>query len=708
MKRIFIPICVVLGSATMIAQEDSIRAKNIDEVVIKGRYYKNYTAKDVSGSLRLDTPILEAPQNVQVITSAALADQQILGISDGLLRNVSGATRLEHWADMYANVHMRGSRAGAFINGINVTSSWGPLAEDMSYVDRVEFVKGPAGFMMSNGNPSGFYNIVTKKPFFSEEPKGQVSTTLGSWNLYRVDADINTKISERLAFRFNTMAQNKKSFREHEFNDRYIINPSLTFKLSDKTKVTAEYILQNVKMSEVGSYYIFTKKGYGVYGREKTFTDPAIEPTRIKEHYANINLESQLSKNWQLTAHLAFMRNNQMGSDIWAESVNDQDLVLRHLHFWKAKNTMKFGQVFLNGKIQTGNISHKILTGIDMGDKQYLADWSQSHALDSDTKLFDVNNPVYNLGNYPRYDASKSLEEIGSKLLESYTGLYFQDEIGFMEDKLRLTLAARYTDVKQNQYGTIKEAQKLTPRIGISATILKDFSVYALYDQSFIPQSGILRNGGKIDPITGNNLEVGVKKDWFGGKLNSTISAYRILKANELVADPRNTAGERFSVVKGESIAKGIEFDVKGELYKGLNIILNYALTDNEITKSNVPSVVVGTKVAGYAKHTFNSWLNYSFQEGSLKGLGAQLGFTFLGERSSWNWSNGKSINNMADYKKWDAGLFWNNDKVRVTFNIFNLLDTYNYTGSYYGYGQYYYYQAEAPRNYRLSIAYKF
>lgn len=117
-------MCMLMGVVAM-AQEDSIRAKNIDEVVIKGMYYKNYTAKDVSGSLRLDTPILEVPQNVQVITSAALADQQVLGISDGLLRNVSGATRLEHWADMYANVHMRGSRAAAFINGINVTSSWG-------------------------------------------------------------------------------------------------------------------------------------------------------------------------------------------------------------------------------------------------------------------------------------------------------------------------------------------------------------------------------------------------------------------------------------------------------------------------------------------------------------------------------------------------------------------------------------------------------
>lgn len=692
-------------SFNLIMQED---ATALSEVVVEGRYYKNYTSKEVSGSLRLDTPSLKVPQNIQVITSSALSDQQVTGISDGVVRNVSGATRLEHWADMYANITMRGARAAAFINGVNVTSSWGPLSEDMSYVDRIEFVKGPVGFLMSNGNPSGIYNVVTKKPFFSNKPTGSVTMTLGSWNMYRAETDINTKVTDKLAFRLNLMGQNKKSFREFEFNNRYIINPSLSYKLSDKTTLTAEFIHQEVKMSEVGSFYVFSKKGYGVYDRKVTLTDPAIDPTGIKEQYANVNIETKLSENWQIISHLSYMKDDQMGGDIWPKEVKNNDLIIRDLHFWKAKNLMKFGQVFLNGKAQTGAVSHKILTGLDMGDKYYLADWSQSHSLDTDSNPFDLNHPHYNLGNYPKYDASKTLEEIGSKLSETYTALYFQDELGFLEDKIRLTLAMRYTDVKQNQYGTIKEAQRLTPRIGLSTTILEDFSVYALYDQVFLPQSGVLRNGGEIQPITGNNMEVGFKKDWFNGKLNSTISLYKITKNNELTSDPANTAGERFSIVKGQSVAKGIEFDLKGEIFKGMNVIANYALTDNEITKSNVPSLIVGTKVAGFAKHNFNMWFNYTIQEGALKGFGAQIGFTYLKDRSSWNWSNDANINRMGDYKKLDQGLFWGNDKLKVTFNIFNVLDSYLYTGSYYGFGGYYYYQAEAPRNYRLSISYKF
>jgi iron complex outermembrane receptor protein len=91
----------------------------------------------------------------------ALEDQQVTTL-EKFLEMLQELKEMEHWGDMYTRVNMRGSRAAAFMNGVNVTSNWGPLSEDMSYVDHIEFVKGPSGFLMSNGEPSGIYNIVTK------------------------------------------------------------------------------------------------------------------------------------------------------------------------------------------------------------------------------------------------------------------------------------------------------------------------------------------------------------------------------------------------------------------------------------------------------------------------------------------------------------------------------------------------------------------
>ncbi|MEI9910333.1 MAG: TonB-dependent receptor plug domain-containing protein [Bacteroidota bacterium] len=68
---------------------------------------------------------------------------------ESVIRNVSGATASEHW-ETYARIVMRGSRIAAFRNGMNVQETWGPLTEDMSMVERIEFVKGPAGFMLAS------------------------------------------------------------------------------------------------------------------------------------------------------------------------------------------------------------------------------------------------------------------------------------------------------------------------------------------------------------------------------------------------------------------------------------------------------------------------------------------------------------------------------------------------------------------------------
>lgn len=60
----------------------------------------------------------------------------------------------------------------------------------------------------------------------------------------------------------------------------------------------------------------------------------------------------------------------------------------------------------------------------------------------------------------------------------------------------------------------------------------------------------------------------------------------------------------------------------------------------------------------------------------------------------------------MGDYVKFDAGLSWENTSFRVGLNVFNVFNRYLYSGA--AYGAYYYYQAEAPRNFRLSVGYKF
>jgi len=708
--------------------------EDLEEVVIKKNKYKQ---DKPSLSLRLQTPVLEIPQNVQIISGQTLKDQQITSMSDGVIRNVSGAVRLEHWGDLYTNITMRGSQIQAFRNGFNVVSSfWGPLTEDMSFVDHIEFVKGPAGFMLSSGDPSGLYNVVTKKP--TGVTKGEVSVIGGSYDFYRVSVDLDGKLDKegKLLYRFNGSAQNKGSHRQFERNNRYVIAPVLSYQIDDKTKITAEYNFQFANMTEVGSYYVFgpAAGGYATLPVGFTMTQPGLPDTNIQDHSGYLMFEHKFDENWKLSAQTSYFKYIQQGYSSWPGVVGpgpvDRDFddvpegtigngdVIRNVGIWDAESNMYLGQVFVNGKFNTGNVTHKVLGGIDLGSKDYMADWGQSHDLDTVDNPFNVYNPNYGTpsNGFPQFDHTTPLKQraaaAGGLMNSEYAAGYVQDEIGFFENKLRLTLAGRYTWISQASWGGAPISDShITPRVGISVSIDENTSVYGLYDQAFTPQSGIIKNGDKVKPLTGNNTEVGIKRDWFDGSWSTTLSAYSILKKNELTSDPANTPGQQFSVVLGEKRAQGIEFDVRGKIFDGLNLIANYAFTESIVNEvdpavSTATGIKKGDIVPGYAKHTANAWLNYTLQNGKLKGLGASIGGTFLDGRQTDTWSVG--LEKLPSYFKLDGGLSYETGKIKVTANVFNILDKYLYSGSFYSYLNAYYWQTEQPRNFRVGVAYKF
>ena len=703
--------------------------EQLNEVVIEQKKNK-YKQDNPSSSLRLNTPILEVPQNIQIISGQTLKDQQIISMSDGVIRNVSGAVRLEHWGDMYTNITMRGSQIQAFRNGFNVVSSfWGPLTEDMSFVDHIEFVKGPAGFMLANGDPSGLYNVVTKKP--TGETKGEVSAIAGSYDFYRTSLDLDGKLDKKgkLLYRLNLAAQNKGSHRPYEHNDRYVIAPVISYQLDEKTKITAEYNYQRANMTEVGSFYVFDPRGYAVLPRNFTMTQPGLPDTKINDHSAYVTLEHKINEDWKITAQTSYFKYLQKGYSSWPGVVGPGPVdrnydgipegtlaageIIRNVGIWDAESTMYLGQMFVNGKFRTGVVSHKILAGIDLGDKEYMADWGQSHDLDTVEDPFNVHAPNYGSpsNSYPAFDRKTPLKEraiaAGGLMSSNYAAAYVQDELGFFENKLRLTLAGRYTYAGQTSFGVNSSDTHFSPRVGISYSVDEVTSVYGLYDQAFTPQSGRLTSREAVKPITGNNTEFGIKRNWFGGSWSTTLSAYRILKKNELTGDPNAAPNSGLSIVLGEKRAQGVEFDVRGKIIDGLNVIANYAFTESIIYKSNDPATYpTGSALSGFAKHTANAWINYTLQEGKLKGLGASIGSTYLLGRRTDTWSVG--LQKLPDYFKLDGGLSYETGKIKVTANMFNILDKYLYSGSYYSYLNAYYWQSEQPRNFRVGVTYKF
>jgi iron complex outermembrane recepter protein len=683
--------------------------QELKEVIIRTTSNK-YKVGSPSSSLRIQTPILETPQNIQIINRNLFTDQQTFDMLEGISRNVSGVQRVEHW-DNYARINMRGSQVTAFRNGMNVQMPWGPLTEDVSMVEQIEFVKGPAGFMLSAGEPSGFYNVVTKKP--TGKTRGEVGFSLGSFETYRATADLDGKLSKdgRLLYRLNVMGQLKGSHRDYEYTNRYAIVPVLKYLVNDKTSVTLEYTEQFSQMSVIGGNYAFSSRGYADLPVNFTTAEPNLDPTNINDRSVLAIFEHQISKNWKFTAQGAYFHFKQVGQSIWPwgfAKTNDS-WVQRGISIWDALSFNKTGQFFINGLAKTGGISHTIIAGLDMGHKDYYADWNQSAALGDST--FNIYNPVYGqipASEIPTWDRSKDIRERGVRYNTSYNSLYVQDEIGFIDNKIRLTLAGRYTANKYlNPYEGSTDDGKFTPRVGLSYSLNRSASAYFVYDQAFLANPGTDWQGKNFDPVTGDNIELGLKKDWFNGKWIMTLSAYQITKNNVLTQDLEHTNGAGqlvYSRQSGQQQVKGLEFDIKGQVLPGLDVVVNYAYTDAKTTKDSNPEIV-GNKVAGATEHIQNTWLNYNFNRGVLNGLKLSLGYQYQAGRSSWYVFDG-SENSLPDYFRVDAGVSYTIDKLSFNLIVNNLQNKYLYSGA--PYGDYFYWQAEPKRNSRLTVTYKF
>ncbi|WP_291910518.1 TonB-dependent receptor [Chitinophaga sp. CB10] len=687
--------------------------QQMKEITIVGESNK-YTVLSPSNSLRLNQPLVEVPQSITEISKEVMADQQIYNMQEGVTRNVSGVSRLAHW-DMYANIQMRGSRATSMRNGMNVyISSWSPLTEDFSMVDRIEFVKGPAGFMLSNGEPGGLYNVVTKKP--TGNTQGEVTMALGSYDNYRATLDLDGKLSKdgKLLYRFNLAGEMKNGWRDFDYTNRYSISPVLKYLIDDKNSITLEYNLQYMQLPVIGGNYSFSKRGYGELPVNFTTIEGNMDPTTIRDNSLMAFYEHKFSQDWKLTAQFGYFHFSQTGQSMWPKGFydpNNDSLLQRSINIWDALGLNKTGQVFINGTVRTGAVVHNILGGVDMKASNYWADWSQG--ADFGDGSFNIYKPVYGGVKMPKWDRTADIRTRGVEYNYGYSALYLQDQIGFFNDALRFTIAGRYTanNVVSPYDGKNKDS-KFTPRFGISYSIDRNTAVYGVYDVSFMQNPGLDYQKKTFEPLTGTNVEAGIKRDWFNGRFTSTLALYQIIKNNVLTQDNEHrdpvTQGYIYQRTNGQQKIRGLEVDIQGEVVKGLNLVVNYAYTDGIVSK-DVDEKLVGNYVPGISKHIQNTWLTYTLGSGALKGLRANVGYQYqIGRVAGMVYD--KTENFIPDYFRMDAGLGYNINKFSINVLVNNLLDKYLWTGGPSGdnFGKIYYWQTEPGRNVRMSLGYRF
>jgi iron complex outermembrane receptor protein len=716
--NLFTCLSFTLFSAHAIAQErpakdttklsDSTNYLLLDEVIVNNKYYKKYNFQKISPDLRLQSVLIQTPQNIQIVNAEVLKDQVVYNINESVTRNVSGTMREELHNGVSPDIYSRGGYITPQRNGVDLRPLIkGPVGDDAAIIENIEFIKGPSGFMNAISDPAGSYNIITKKP--TGVKRNTFKIMHGSYGLFRAEADMSGTLDEKekLQYRLNLMGMNTKGFIQFDNNERILIAPSLKYKINDRTAVTAEYIYQRFNYTLLSQAQI-SPYGYGSLPVNFSISDPNTKPYRANDHQVFLTFEHQFNKNWSFTTRVANINNEYNGNIFWVYGKNktNPDILDRYYVYDGMKYNTFSTQAYVQGRFTTGRVKHAIIGGIDFNHKKN----STVDTWNTATTVYplSISNPVYsnvvnNNGVGGSFDSENFIAGVDN-LTDSrlhYTSVHVMDEISMLNDKLKINAGLRFTqsEARFNQYGvkTSAEDRMLTPRLGITYMITEALSVYGLYDNSFLPQAGVAYDHTALKPMKGRSLEAGIKKDWNNGTWNTTLSVYQIYRNRTLLRDPVSNAIYQ----TGENRSEGIEFDLRGRIAKGLNIIANYAYTDSKITKDEKNPEMVGKPTPNRVRHIQNTWVNYALPIRKVNGITVSAGYQYLAGRAERFTSvDGEGLN---DIFRLDGGIGYARKKYSVHVIVNNLLDSHIYSTGWKRNDMYYWVQT-APRNYRVSL----
>lgn len=688
--------------------EDS---RQLQEVVVAAQKAEKYVAEKTSESLRLNAKLIEVPQNITVTTRQTMIDMGMLNKND-VIRTVSGITKT-YGDDLDASLLIRGTSAtySTYRNGVGGPIWWN-AQEDAEMIERIEFVKGPAGFMLANAEPGGLVNTVTKQP--THERINEISLGMGSYNLMRAAIDLGGEFQRngKLTYRLNTgMQQSSKFYKMGNFN-RFFVCGALKYDFTPNSSLTVEHNYVKAVTAHNSFNQISINEEFFKLPIDMAMNDPNIGNYMGADVYTRAFFQHKINDNWKLNAQVAHMTTDWDGNALYVTGLSPtKDTIYRDnsmSDWWGKLYNM---QMFVDGKFNTGvNVEHKVLIGIDYGDggegSSYGGTWGENKF-----KL-SIANPTY----YLPKDSLRFIPESSKGTWISsnkWQALYVQDHIKIAK-KVVLTLAGRYTHLVTGQdYNSPEDPDyeiadnAFTPRLGLTYLLSDQVSFYGIYDKSFLPQRGAVFGEGRLPPLTGSNTEFGAKAFHFNNQLVINASVYKILKNNVGTSDPIHNG---FYLKTGQITSKGIEVDITGNLGRNLFVNANYAYTDARITKDR-DSSVVGIRNYGTPDHTANAWLKYRISEGVFKGLSFGAGMQYMGNRSGVyaGWGSEFGNKSLPGYTIYDAVVSYSINKFSVGLNVYNLTNKkYASNGYYTPDAKEWFYSPGTPLNFRIQTQIRF
>lgn len=574
-----------------------------------------YLATRTSSATKTDTPLLNVPQSVSVLTKEFIKDQNFQSIGDAI-RYVPGV--IPHQGEGNRDqVVIRGQSSSAdfFINGIRDDVQY---FRDLYNIQSIEVLKGPNAMIFGRGGGGGVINRVQKEA--DGVPIKEVTVQGGSFDNKRVSIDTGGAVDANVAGRINAVYEKSGTFRNYGDIERYGINPTVTLRGDDtKVKLSYEYF-HDERTADRGIPSLGTVPAATRFRPTVPYpTDPAtffgnpdLSYAKVDAHIADAVIEHDFNNGLKVKNTSRYAYYDKFYQNVFPGSaVNPatQTLTLSAYNNGIKRQNL-FNQTDWTYKTNTGPVLHTLLFGTEFGRQT-----SNSLRMSGTFLGSNVVSAFSPVSFVPVRFANNGGSDANALSTLDLAAVYAQDQIevtrylqfigGVRFDRFDLTVNNRNNNLTTNRVDNL-----VSPRAGVVFKPVDNVSFYGSYSVSYLPSSGdqfsALSPGLAVTvPEKFTNTEVGVKWDITPRTL-FTAAVYDLDRDNQRFTDNQGRI-----LTTGKTNTKGAEVALTGYVTDQWQVTGGYAYTDARIVSDTSAIIVKGNRVGLVPYNTFAMWNKY-------------------------------------------------------------------------------------------------
>jgi catecholate siderophore receptor len=490
------------------------------------------------------------------------------------------------------------------------------LTEVLRQTPGITFDAGENGFSTSmnnfklrgidssgRGGAAGYINLVTKTPQEENFVRGEASIGFDEYDSearFRSTVDVNQRIGT-VGVRMNGMIEDGGvPGRDVAEANAYGVAPSITFGLGTDTRATFAY--ERLERNDLPDWGVpgATVKGMFNYdpiagrrGRDN-FYGLASDYDDVVSDSVMAKFEHDLSDNFTISNITRWTDASRDSRFTVPTGINAAYQATTSRQYYARENSSIANLTNLSGTFVTGGFRHTISTGVEYTHEESDSDRFGTQN-SGPTDLFNPDPSRFNGPSLaPTQGAAVEIDTIAAYFYDTIElSRHWQLVGGLRVEHYNVDLRSFDIGGPDTAYGNLSDSETtLGGKLGIVYKPVREGTLYAAYGTSALPPGSYLSNpdisreGENVfpglvvgaDPVRAHNYEVGVKWDFFGGKLSTTAAAFHTVKENV----PYNGAAGYPEIVYGEQEVQGIELGIAGNLTDRWKVFGGVTFLDSE------------------------------------------------------------------------------------------------------------------------------